>query len=336
MYFENAYFTYANSDADLGQEYVDMLGSISELGQDTLERYFDYKKFGLDLAYDYDEYSSHYFNQNYAKGGTTKSRYDNGGGVETTKAQNIKNEMYKAFEMFLSKKNTDNQLISKLQRLLGERRWFRYFDGDTMANNVRSVKSALGNRNRNYEMEQMQYALDDKGLQIYDYNGNEMFDNGGDVDRMYRYDTMVHFRTYDGEQGEIEFSGLTAFSKEDAEKKATQIFFQESADRFNAREVEYVSVWDRGLAYDNGGGVDTKFGGGGVVVFDNEGESYDRYTIFTADGSVYGMSDNPMSPNGFNQYLGDNTEITMGSHLGKRLKSVPKEIEQSVKNRMSE
>ena len=80
-----------------------------------------------------------------------------------------------------------------------------------------------------------------------------------------------------------------------------------------------------------------EFGKGGsikdVIVYDNGGESLDRYTIFTPDGSVYGMSE---SGGGFNQYLGDDTEVEKGSHLGKRLKSVPKSIEKAVMQRMND
>jgi hypothetical protein len=79
--------------------------------------------------------------------------------------------------------------------------------------------------------------------------------------------------------------------------------------------------------FGEGGGIDD------VIVYDNGGESFDRYTIFTPDGSVYGMSENA---SGFNQYLGDNTEIEKGSHLGKKLKSVPESIKIAVERRMSE
>lgn len=69
-----------------------------------------------------------------------------------------------------------------------------------------------------------------------------------------------------------------------------------------------------------------------VVVYDNGGDSFDRYTIFTPDGSVYGMSENAL---GFNMYIGDDTEIEKGSHLGKKLKSVPEGIKKAVLERMS-
>ena len=67
------------------------------------------------------------------------------------------------------------------------------------------------------------------------------------------------------------------------------------------------------------------------IVYDNGGESYDRYTIFTPDGSVYGMSE---TAEGFNQYLGDSSEIEKGKHLGRKLRSVPKGIQGAVLDRM--
>jgi hypothetical protein len=70
----------------------------------------------------------------------------------------------------------------------------------------------------------------------------------------------------------------------------------------------------------------------GVIVYDNGGETLDRYTVFAPDGSVYGMS---LTAIAFNLYVGDDTEIKKGSHLGKRLKAVPKSIEWAVKDRIS-
>jgi hypothetical protein len=64
-----------------------------------------------------------------------------------------------------------------------------------------------------------------------------------------------------------------------------------------------------------------------VVVYDNEGESFDRYTVYTPDGSVYGMSENAL---GFNLYLGEFYEVPQGEHLGKKLRSVPSEIRHAV------
>ena len=45
---------YNMSDIELADWYTyEILGSVEELGSETLERYFDYKKYGRDLAYDY-------------------------------------------------------------------------------------------------------------------------------------------------------------------------------------------------------------------------------------------------------------------------------------------
>ena len=82
--------------------------------------------------------------------------------------------------------------------------------------------------------------------------------------------------------------------------------------------------------YSKGGGVHDL---SKVVVYDNNGETLDRYTVFTPDGAVYGMSETAA---GFNQYVGDSSEIQKGSHLGKRLKSVPEGIKWAVAARIKE
>lgn len=69
-----------------------------------------------------------------------------------------------------------------------------------------------------------------------------------------------------------------------------------------------------------------------TIVYDNGGDTIDRYTVFTPDGSVFGMSSDAR---GFNQYVGENDEIEKGEHLGKRLSKVPKEIEWAILDRMN-
>lgn len=63
-----------DSDTDLAYGYIDMIGGMERLGQDTLERYFDYEAFGRDLAYDYTEIDGFYF-RTYKRGGEIK-KYD--------------------------------------------------------------------------------------------------------------------------------------------------------------------------------------------------------------------------------------------------------------------
>ena len=110
-----------------------------------------------------------------------QNNYEAGGGIEkTTKVEDMKNAMYKAFQSYLDGKISDEKLVSALNRILGKRRWFRYFEGDTGASDVRSVESALNSRvNREGEKESMQIALDTKGIQIHNWEGNEIFEAGG-------------------------------------------------------------------------------------------------------------------------------------------------------------
>jgi hypothetical protein len=42
-----------------------------------------------------------------------------------------------------------------------------------------------------------------------------------------------------------------------------------------------------------------------VVVFDNEGETYDRFTIINTLGDMWGASNDPFAPNGFGQHCGN-------------------------------
>jgi hypothetical protein len=70
-----------------------------------------------------------------------------------------------------------------------------------------------------------------------------------------------------------------------------------------------------------------------TTVFDNGGETLDRYTIYTPDGSVYGMSEHGL---GFDMYIGDVSEIPMGDHLGKRLDEIPAGILDRVTNRINQ
>lgn len=51
-------------------------------------------------------------------------------------------------------------------------------------------------------------------------------------------------------------------------------------------------------------------------IWDNGGESLDRYTVVFKDGDMLGLSTEPEHPQGFSQF----TTGTEGSHLGKKVK----------------
>ena len=49
-----------------------------------------------------------------------------------------------------------------------------------------------------------------------------------------------------------------------------------------------------------------------LTVLDNEGITFDRYTVITPEGNVYGMSYDPSSPTGFNQYCCQESDLRPG------------------------
>ena len=54
-----------------------------------------------------------------------------------------------------------------------------------------------------------------------------------------------------------------------------------------------------------------------LQIFDNGNKTADRYTVII-DGSVYGMSDDPLSPQGVNMYCCEENELNFDSEfLGK-------------------
>lgn len=75
-YFEDAYRGQHDDDEAYAYDYVDQIGGTAELGNDTIERYFDYKKFGDDLSYDMNVYGDHYFDAYYNRGGKMKQGYN--------------------------------------------------------------------------------------------------------------------------------------------------------------------------------------------------------------------------------------------------------------------
>lgn len=50
-----------------------------------------------------------------------------------------------------------------------------------------------------------------------------------------------------------------------------------------------------------------------TTIFDNGGTTFDRYTIITKDGEMFGASQNPFHPQGFGQYCGNVVEVMFGS-----------------------
>jgi hypothetical protein len=65
------------SDEELGEQMADEMGGVKYLGEELIERYFDYDKFGRELEYDFisvrgKDGNYYFFNRNFAKGGQFK------------------------------------------------------------------------------------------------------------------------------------------------------------------------------------------------------------------------------------------------------------------------
>lgn len=69
------------------------------------------------------------------------------------------------------------------------------------------------------------------------------------------------------------------------------------------------------------------------VVFDNEGETLDRYTIINEDGDILGLSDNTTHPLGFSQFCGNCVDNVMSYSWGgswRRHLNVPRVIHREL------
>ena len=77
-------------------------------------------------------------------------------------------------------------------------------------------------------------------------------------------------------------------------------------------------------------------GGHYVDVYDNGGETVDRYTIVVDEDieNCIGMSDNPCHPQGFNQYVGDVALVFLNTQ--KHLDEIPETIRKAVEARVKE
>jgi hypothetical protein len=245
-----------------------------------------------------------------------------------------KEEYNKAYKVKLNM--FDNFLVSEFLELYYEKESIREKCKGTSRKTIDAIESVLRNIAKEYPEEK--YA---KGGGVdTDLHGKFGDDNpklvNFDVDDLDEYETMVY----------------NDFSEKLGKARALQILINNVEGDYTQLSPELAEIAEEQVTSDEwdeesnkryfakGGGVSPYYGGmseaeilKATVVYDNGGETLDRYTVFTPDSSVFGMSD---SASGFNQYIGDDSEIEKGTHLGKRLKTVPKDIKSAVLNRMKE
>jgi len=162
-------------------------------------------------------------------------------------------------------------------------------------------------------------------LVVVDEGDKEYMAKGGTTNYLKKW--SVKYIAFQGKSGE-KIITLGRMSTPQDVKNALRRMYDT-----NIREVTSITeINEDGGMMADGGELNKEEILSKTIVYDNGGKSMDRYTVFTPDGSVFGMSDNAT---GFNQYVGESDEIPKGSHLGKKLKSVPKEIEWAVIDRMT-
>lgn len=68
-------------------------------------------------------------------------------------------------------------------------------------------------------------------------------------------------------------------------------------------------------------------------IHDNQGKTFDRYTVVFQDGSGLALSHNPDSPDGFSQWC---CCVVQGADLGKqiRFRDLPQRIQQHIRQRI--
>ena len=73
-----------------------------------------------------------------------------------------------------------------------------------------------------------------------------------------------------------------------------------------------------------------------MKLYDNRGATIDRYTIVLEDGSVYGMSSDPLSPQGFNQFAGTEGEMSWkgNSAMGTCIARIPDDVIKAIADRI--
>lgn len=117
--------------------------------------------------------------------GIVVNRLSTGGGLNkksTVDVEDIKAKMYNWFTAWLGNFITDEELVNSLKRKLGTK-WFRFFKGDTMASDWQSVQNSMKTKNnRDFLRENMQIALDEKSLEIYNSKGVKL-SKGGNVNK---------------------------------------------------------------------------------------------------------------------------------------------------------
>ncbi len=69
------------------------------------------------------------------------------------------------------------------------------------------------------------------------------------------------------------------------------------------------------------------------VYHDESGRYFDEYTVVIGN-NVFGMSKNPLSPQGFNQYCAEKRECNFAREKEIQFRDLSKEVKEAIKGRL--
>jgi len=145
-------------------------GLYEDFGQKEVRQLED--KYGYTRAIqNFDNWAMNFDLSQMANGG-----YMAKGGI--VDVEDIKNKMYNLFNAWLGNYISDEELVNSIKRKLGTK-YFRFFKGDTIANDWQGVQNSLKSKNnRDFLKENMEISLEEKSLEIYN-SKNEKLEYGG-------------------------------------------------------------------------------------------------------------------------------------------------------------
>jgi hypothetical protein len=129
------------------------------------------------LGMEYGKMSSKDLNSTHARRDDAQfeERMARGGEIDV---EDIKNKIYGLFKGYLGNFISEEELVNSIKRKLGTK-YFRFFKGDPMVNDWRSIENSLKSRNnRDFLKENMEISLEEKSLEIYN-SKNEKLEKGG-------------------------------------------------------------------------------------------------------------------------------------------------------------
>ena len=86
--------------------------------------------------------------------------------------EDIKISITDIMKKYLDKKITDEVFLSKLERMMGDKYWIRFYEGDPMATTIGNIKSDftlqhIPNYNFQFLIERMTHSIINNSLKVY-------------------------------------------------------------------------------------------------------------------------------------------------------------------------